>query len=71
MRGIRFPDIVDVESKSSMTESQRRDNEEKVIKSWKYFASKPSNLLAKYHKSFLEELGFSDEEEFEQWWNSK
>ena len=71
LRGIRFPDIVDVESTSSMTEKQRRDNEEKVIKSWKYFTSKPSDLLARYHKSFLEELGFSDEEEFEEWWNSK
>ena len=58
---------MDMESKSTLTESQRRDNEEKVIKSWKYLLSKPYNLLARYHKSFLEEVGITSEEE----WNSK
>ena len=67
LRGIRFPNIMDMESESTLTESQRRDNEEKVIKSWKYLLSKPYNLLARYHKSFLEEVGITSEEE----WNSK
>ena len=62
LRGIRFPDIMDFESRSSLTDTERRDNEEKVVKSWKYFTSKPYHLLVKYHKNLAKELGRSSEE---------
>ena len=70
LRGIRFPDILDLERKSSLTHRQRKNNEEKVIKSWKYFSTKPYHMLARYHKGLLSALGITSEEEFEEW-NSK
>ena len=69
LRGIRYMNkdedsifIPDWESTCKWTEAERRENEEKVVKSWKYFTSKPYHLLEKYHKSIAEELGRSSEE---------
>ena len=63
LRGIRFqktpypPDrIKDWESTCKFSEEQRKENEVKVIKNWKYFADKPYHLLAKYHKNRAEEV---------------
>ena len=69
LRGIRYMNkdddsifIPDWESTCKWTEAERRENEEKVVKSWKYFTSKPYHLLEKYHKSIADELGRSSEE---------
>lgn len=63
LRGIRFPDIPDDwESQCGWTESQREKNKEKVIKSWKYLATKPHKLLKKYHS--YESSDDSDDEDW-------
>ena len=69
LRGIRYMNrneesifIPDWEGTCKWTEAQRRVNEEKVVKSWKYFTSKPYHLLVKYHKNLAKELGRSSEE---------
>ena len=67
LRGIRFRDILDIEKKSSLTHRERKNNEKKVIKSWKYFTSKPYYLLARYHKDLLRTLGIKSAEDFEEW----
>ena len=55
-RGIRLPAISDDwESRCGWSESQRSENKEKVIKSWKHLSTKPYSLLEKYHKDYLEE----------------
>ena len=54
--------IPDWESTCKWTEAERRENEEKVVKSWKYFTTKPYHLLEKYHKNIAKELGRSSKE---------
>ena len=54
--------IPDWESTCKWTEAERKENEEKVVKSWKYFTSKPYHLLEKYHKNIANELGRSSKE---------
>ena len=69
LRGIRFQTgvqiIPDWENTSKWSSSQRKENEEKVVKSWKYFETKPYHLLAYFHKDKVEERGesYSDGEE--------
>ena len=65
LRGIRFPDIPDIEGKWSTSlrdDSWRWKNEEKVTKSWKHLITKPFSLLAKYHKDLIEEFGIIGED---------
>ena len=65
LRGISFPDILGRESTRAhdWSESQRKANEEKVARSWKNLKTKPYYLLAKYHKSFLEDQGITCEKD--------
>ena len=66
LRGIRFSDVIDWESRNKMTKSQRRENEEKVFKSWKHLTSKPHEFLEIYHKKFLEENDIASEEDVQE-----
>ena len=52
-----------MESKCWYSEYRRQKDAEKWANSWKHLNSKPYSLLAKYHKSLLEEFGLIGEDE--------
>ena len=62
LRGIRFPDIDDVESVLTLSDIQRQENEEKYINSWKHLTTKPYRLLERYHNNYLQDHGLTSED---------
>ena len=70
LRGIRFTEISnsgnDWESKCTWTEKEKKENEEKVVKSWKDLSDKPQELLEKYKINVQESESSSEKLEEEE-----
>ena len=65
LKGIRFPDITHSSWSNLWNKERRKKEEETVIRKWKHLTTKPYNLLARYHKNFLEENDIEDEDDLE------